>query len=152
MPKNLELRLRKAGPEDAPAILELVRELAIFEKAPEAVKTTESDYREGLNTGLFDVILTEHDQYGVVGMVLFFPYFSTWGGKTLYLEDFIVREPYRRLGIGRLLFEAFLDEARSQNAKKVKWQVLDWNEPAKAFYRKYQAELISGWENGTIEF
>ena len=70
----------------------------------------------------------------------------------MYLEDFIVKEKYRRFGVGSLLFEGFLNEAQNQGAKKVKWQVLDWNESAKSFYSKYNAKFIPGWENGVIEF
>ncbi|MBK8955288.1 MAG: GNAT family N-acetyltransferase [Saprospiraceae bacterium] len=144
--------IRKAVPSDAEAMLELVKELALFEKAPEAVKTQVSDYSDGLSSGLFQALVLEIDGRGVVGMALFFPYFSTWGGKTLYLEDFIVQEALRGNGYGRMLFEAFLEEAKQQGAKKVKWQVLDWNEPARQFYKKYGAALIPGWENGVIEF
>lgn len=144
--------LRFAKPEDSTSILELVRELAIFEKAEEEIKTKPVDYEDGIKSNLFQVILADHAEEGILGMTLFFPYFSTWGGKTMYLEDFIVRSPYRRYGIGSLLFDRFLDEAKKQGAKKVKWQVLDWNETAKAFYRKYDTKFIAGWENGVIEF
>jgi GNAT superfamily N-acetyltransferase len=150
---NLDsITLRFAKPEDSASILELVRELAIFEKAEEEIKTKPEDYDKGITSNLFQVILAHHTDLGILGMVLFFPYFSTWGGKTMYLEDFIVREQYRRFGIGSLLFDRFLIEAKSQGAKKVKWQVLDWNESAKAFYRKYDTKFIAGWENGVIEF
>jgi GNAT superfamily N-acetyltransferase len=150
---NTELiKLRMANPDDSAAILELVKELAIYEKAEEAVKTKISDYQEGITSNLFQAIVAVHPQDGIVGMALFFPYFSTWGGKTMYLEDFIVKEKYRRSGIGSLLFESFLNVAQEQGAKKVKWQVLDWNESAKSFYNKYNAHFISGWDNGIIEF
>ncbi len=147
-----KVTLRMAKAQDSVAILDLVKQLAIFEKAEEAVKTEPRDYMDGLNSGLFQVILAETLEEGIVGMALFFPYFSTWGGKTMYLEDFIVNEKFRRSGIGSLLFEAFLSEAKKQGARKVKWQVLDWNESAKSFYKKYQASFIPGWENGIIEF
>lgn len=146
------INLRIANPSDSSDILNLVKELAVFEKAEQEVKTKIVDYEEGMESNLFQVILAEHSLDGVVGMALFFPYFSTWGGKTMYLEDFIVKESWRRFGIGSLLFERFLEESKKQGAKKVKWQVLDWNESAKAFYKKYQAHFIAGWENGIIEF
>jgi len=150
---NLEsIKLCFAKPDDSAAILDMVKELAIFEKAEEEVKTKISDYQEGMTSNLFQVILAVHPEDGVLGMALFFPYFSTWGGKTMYLEDFIVKEKYRRFGIGTLLFEEFLHEAQNQGAKKVKWQVLDWNKSAKAFYKKYKTKFIPGWENGVIEF
>lgn len=143
--------LRKASPDDAASILALVQELAVFEKAPEAVKTTVQDYRAGLETGLFQCLVLEIEGK-VIGMALYFPYFSTWGGKTMYLEDFIVTESHRGQGFGRMLFEAFLEQAKAQKAVKAKWQVLDWNEPARRFYLRYGATLIPGWENGVLEF
>lgn len=146
------IALRFANPEDSASILSLVKELAVFEKAEEEVKTKISDYEDGIRSNLFQVIVATHPEEGILGMALFFPYFSTWGGKTMYLEDFIVREKYRRFKIGTLLFDRFLMEAKNQGAKKVKWQVLDWNETAKSFYRKYPTRFITGWENGTIEF
>lgn len=146
------ISLRKATAADANAILDLVKELAEYEKAAHEVKTTVSDYQNGLNTGLFQAFLAEHPAYGILGMCLFFPYFSTWGGKTMYLEDFIVKESFRGSGLGRILFEAYIEEAKNQGARKLKWQVLDWNEPAKKFYRHYATKFIPGWENGIIEF
>lgn len=70
----------------------------------------------------------------------------------MYLEDFIVKESFRGLGLGRLLFDAYIEESKIQGARKLKWQVLDWNESAKKFYKSYSAKFIAGWENGTIEF
>lgn len=149
---TLAVRLRKATIRDAQAILDLVRELAIYEKAGHEVKTGLIDYQNGLESGLFETILAEHPDHGILGMCLFFPYFSTWGGKTMYLEDFIVKESFRGLGLGRLLFDAYIEESKIQGARKLKWQVLDWNESAKNFYKSYSAKFIAGWENGTIEF
>ncbi|MDQ3141110.1 MAG: GNAT family N-acetyltransferase [Bacteroidota bacterium] len=145
-----DLQIRKAHPEDASAILNLVMELAIYEKAPEAVHTQEQDYRDGLQNGLFEAFVAESKDNGIIGMALYFPHFSTWNGKTLYLEDFVVSEKFRKSGIGKLLFEAYLEEAKRQGAKMVKWQVLDWNEPAKKFYKKYATVFFPGWENGVI--
>ncbi|MFZ1254846.1 MAG: GNAT family N-acetyltransferase [Saprospiraceae bacterium] len=147
-----QVQLRKAKPLDSKSILDLVKELALFEKAPDQVKTTESEYSDGLHSSLFQVILAEHPTLGILGMALYFPYFSTWGGKTMYLEDFIIKEEYRRYGLGSLLFEAFIQDAKNQGARKLKWQVLDWNHTAKSFYIKFNAQIISGWENGVIEF
>lgn len=107
-----QVQLRKAKPLDSKAILDLVKELALFEKAPDQVKTTESEYSDGLHSGLFQVILAEHPTLGILGMALYFPYFSTWGGKTMYLEDFIIKEEYCRYGLGSLLFEAFILDAK----------------------------------------
>jgi GNAT superfamily N-acetyltransferase len=142
--------IRKASIQDAKIIFNLVMELAIYEKSPLEVHTTELDFHKGLDEGLFYAILAEDEHQQVLGMALYQNYFSTWNGKALYLEDLIVREPYRRYGIGTLLFEAFLEESRLVGAKIVKWQVLDWNELAKGFYRKYNTKFYPGWENGVI--
>ncbi len=147
-----QITVRNAVTEDAAAILELVKDLAEYEKASQEVKTTVSEYQSGLESQLFRVILAEHPDHGILGMCLFFPYFSTWGGKTMYLEDFVVKEAFRGYGIGKLLFEAFIAYSKHQGARKLKWQVLDWNEPAKNFYRKYSSRFIAGWENGIIDF
>lgn len=152
MIQSSQVNLRFATPDDAAAVLALVRELAEYEKAPQEVKTQPEDYRNGLASGLFRALVLDSPTEGIVGMALFFPYFSTWGGKTMYLEDFIVRESQRGKGYGKILFEAFMDLAKSEGAVKLKWQVLDWNEPAKNFYRKYPTRFISGWENGVINF
>ncbi|MBP8724546.1 MAG: GNAT family N-acetyltransferase [Saprospiraceae bacterium] len=145
------LTLRKAVPGDAEQLLMLVKELAEYEKEPGAVRTQADDFREGLVNGLFEALVLESPADGIVGMALYFPYFSTWSGKALYLEDFIIREPLRGHGYGQRLFEAVADEALRQGARWVKWQVLDWNEPARRFYLSRGAKLTTGWENGSIE-
>ena len=86
----------------------------------------------------------------VVGMALYYMAYSTWRGKMLYLDDLVVSEPYRRYGIGQLLFDAVLDEGRRQGCRLLKWQVLDWNEPALRFYRKNNAIIETDWWNGKI--
>ena len=142
--------LRKANPSDAKAIHSLIVDLAIFEKEPNAVKTSVEDYRIGLEIHQFDAILAVDENDHILGMAFFYPTFSTWSGKALYLEDFIVKEEFRGKGIGKQLFEAYLAEAKRQNAKICRWQVLDWNEAGKSFYRKYKVEVHLGWENWII--
>lgn len=107
-----EICLRKATALDAQAILDLVKELAVYEKAAHEVKTEPSDYQNGLQTGLFQVLLAEHPNFGILGMCLYFPYFSTWGGKTMYLEDFIVKESFRGFGLGRILLRHLLKKQK----------------------------------------
>lgn len=149
---NLDkVQIRLAIPDDAPRLLELVMELALYEKAPDEVRTKPEDYRSGLESGLFKALVAESSDLGILGMALFFPYFSTWGGKTLYLEDFIVSKSFRGHGLGKKLFEALLETARLESARKMKWQVLDWNESAKTFYKSYGAKMITGWETGVIQ-
>jgi GNAT superfamily N-acetyltransferase len=144
-----EIFIEFAKPEEATNLLNLVKELAIYEKAENEVNTREIDYTDGLNSGLFQALVAKmKDQ--IVGMALFYPVFSTWNGKTIYLEDFIVKDEFRGQGIGKLLFERWIEESRKMGAKMLKWQVLDWNEPAKNFYRKYNTKFFPGWENGVI--
>ncbi|NOT38694.1 MAG: GNAT family N-acetyltransferase [Saprospiraceae bacterium] len=138
-----------ASPEDAKDLLSLVKDLAIYERAENEVYTSESDFKEGIESGLFKALLAKLDGI-TVGMALFYPVFSTWNGQTMFLEDFIVKNELRGQGIGAQLFDRWIEESKRAGAKMLKWQVLDWNEPAKNFYRKYQAKFYPGWENGVI--
>lgn len=131
------------------ALHALVYELAVYEKAPEEVVTTPEEYTRDFREGRFECFVAEGSQ-GIAGMALFFMAYSTWKGKMLYLDDLVVSEPYRRRGIGKRLFEAVLEEGRRRGCRLVKWQVLDWNEPALAFYRKYNAVIETDWWNGKL--
>ncbi len=141
--------IRKANEGDIPAIFALVEELALYEKAPDAVITSEMIYLEDFRAGFFDAHVAEKDGT-VAGMALYYPAYSTWKGKMLYLEDFVVKSEYRREGIGQMLFDAFLEEAVRRRCIMVKWQVLDWNEPAVRFYQKNKAIIESEWWNGKL--
>ncbi len=132
-----------------PAVYALVYELAVYEKAPEAVVTTPEEYVRDFREGRFSCLVAESSE-SIVGMALFFTAYSTWKGKMLYLDDLVVTESYRRSGIGARLFEAVLEEGRRHGCRLVKWQVLDWNKPALAFYRKYDAIIETDWWNGKI--
>lgn len=145
----MTITIRPATEADLPAIHALVYELAVYEKEPEAVETTPAEYLEDFRNGLFEALVAETDGQ-VAGMALFYMAYSTWRGKMLYLDDFVVNEAYRRRGIGQLLFDAFVDEGRRRGCRLVKWQVLDWNEPALNFYRKNQAIIETDWWNGKI--
>ena len=145
----MSMRIRKALPEDIADIHDLVRELAIYEKAEEEFTATREEYAQDFEAGVFDAILAEIDGE-TVGMVLFYLTYSTWKGKMLYLEDFVVKTSHRRLGIGQKLFEAFLNEAKEQQCKLTKWQVLDWNQPAIDFYLKNEATIEKEWYNCKI--
>ncbi len=152
MPSKLpEITVRKADVGDMPAVYELVRELAIYEEAEEEVYTRPSDYEKDFGAGLFEVILAEKGEE-IVGIVLYYMAYSTWKGPMLYLDDFVVKGTYRRQGIGQALFDAFLAEARLRQVALVKWQVLDWNEPALAFYRKNKAVVEQNWWNVKMVF
>lgn len=143
-PSNIEIR--KASRNDLRSIHNLVKELAIYEKEPDAVTTTLSDYEGAFDRGLIICNVATIDDV-IVGMTLSYDYYSTWNGKGFYLEDFYVQPNYRRYGLGKLLFDQFLSDAQEREAKITKWQVLDWNEPAIKFYEKYNTTFETIWWN-----
>lgn len=142
------INIRPAFAEDAPAIMQLVRDLAEYEKAPNEVLVSEEDLlREGFGT---DPVFTVHVAElanEVVGMALFYTGYSTWKGRMVFLEDLVVKQEHRHNGIGRLLLESVFDYAKYTGAALVKWQVLDWNEPAINFYKQYPVTFDNGWLN-----
>lgn len=141
--------IRLATEKDLPAIHALVRELAIYEKAEEEFTASLEDYLRDFRAGIFEALVAEVEGE-VVGMALYYMTYSTWKGRMLYLEDFIVKEQMRAQGIGRELFSAFLAKAKEKDCRLVKWQVLDWNEPAIHFYKKFQTTFENNWLNGKI--
>ncbi len=141
--------IRQATAADIPAIYELVYDLAVYEKEPEALTATVEDYHRDFAEGCFEAILAEQEGK-IQGMALYYDTYSTWKGKMLYLEDFVVKTEQRGLGIGQLLFDALLEVGRSKEAKLVKWQVLEWNEPAVKFYEKNKAIIDKTWWTGKI--
>ena len=146
---NLTIRIAEA--KDCPRILELINELALYEKAPEEV-TVELDHFIDAGFGkspVWKAFLAEMDNK-IVGFALFYTRYSTWKGCRLYLEDFIVTEEMRGKGIGKVLFEKVIEEAKDKKYKGMVWQVLDWNEPAINFYNKYETHLESGWLNAAL--
>ncbi|MCB9224656.1 MAG: GNAT family N-acetyltransferase [Crocinitomicaceae bacterium] len=146
-----EIQIRFAYKEDMPAVLELIRELAIYEHAEEQVTNTVEQLQEdgfGDNP-VFECLVAEDDS-GVFAFALFYTSYSTWKGTCLYLEDLLVTEAKRRTGTGSVLFETVLEIAKDRGAKRFEWQVLEWNEPAINFYKKYNADLDPEWVNGKI--
>jgi GNAT superfamily N-acetyltransferase len=141
--------IRKAQHTDLSAIFALVQELAEYEKAPEAVITSVATYEKDFAEGIFEAIVAEYEGE-VIGTALYYMGFSTWKGKMLYLEDFVVKATHRRFGAGQLLFDEFLAIAKAKGCSLVKWQVLDWNEPALQFYVKNDAIIEKEWWNGKI--
>lgn len=140
------VKIRPATEADIPDIHALMFELAVYEKDPEAVFTSPEEYLEDFQKGLFESMVAEIDGK-IVGMTLYFMAYSSWKGKMLYLDDFVVNAAYRRFGIGQLLYDAFMAEAKLRGCRLVKWQVLDWNEPAIQFYQKNDAIIETGWWN-----
>lgn len=142
----MNIEVRKATRGDLSAILELVVELAVFEKEPDAVTATLVDYERAWDSGLIDCIVATDDGK-VVGTALFYDSFSTWKGKMLYLEDFVVNERYRSKGVGKLIYDRLFAEAEERESILVKWQVLDWNEGAVRFYEREGATIEKEWWN-----
>lgn len=138
--------IRKAEKTDYPKVLELIQELAVFEKQPDAVEITVEDLIRESSTEppLFYCIVAEIDQK-IEGMALFYFRFSTWKGRTLHLEDLIVRQPSRGKGIGEALYCKVMEFARKHNVKRVAWEVLDWNQPAITFYERTGAKVFDDW-------
>lgn len=149
----MDFSIRKATKEDLPQVLDLVKELALYEKAPEEVTITLQELeQDGFGSNpLYWIILAENEQ-GILGMSFYYIRYSTWKGKCLYLEDIVVKEQYRGHKIGKVLFEETIKAAKEMNAKLMTWQVLDWNEPAINFYKKFNAELDGEWINGKLRF
>lgn len=148
-PETTMTSIRPAERTDLPAIHQLVRALARYEKAEGEFVATLEDYYAHFDEGVFQALVAEQNG-NIVGMALYYMTYSTWKGKMLYLEDFVVAEPFRRQGIGEQLFDAFLSEARRQGCALAKWQVLDWNTPAVEFYKKKGAIIEQEWWNGKI--
>lgn len=147
------MKIRQGTKEDLPAALELIRELALFEKAPEEVSNTlEMMEKDGFGeTPVFGFIVAEEDDM-IYGMSLYYWRYSTWKGKRIYLEDLIVTESKRGAGIGKKLFEKTIDIGKEAGATGMVWQVLDWNEPAINFYKSYDAHIEEGWLNCQLNF
>lgn len=143
------ITIRNAQLSDIPDIFALVQELAAYEKAPEAVITSVETYKRDFQEGIFDAIVADY-QGEVIGTAIYYMTFSTWKGKMLYLEDFVVKESHRRYGAGQLLFDTYIQIAKDKGCSIVKWQVLDWNEPAIRFYEKNNAIIEKEWWNGKI--
>ena len=145
--------LRRGVEADLPQVLGLIRELAEYEKAPEAVTNTlEAMRHDGFGPApIFGFFVLENDAAEIIGLALFYTAYSTWKGRMLYLEDLVVTEAARRGGLGRLLFDVVVAEARATGAVRLKWQVLNWNEPAIGFYKKLGAAIEEEWFNGNLD-
>ncbi len=139
------INIRKATEADFPAILGLIKELALFEKAPEKVTNSVEQMKE--EQGLFQSIVAENKDGEIVGMALYFFAYYTWVGKSLYLDDLYVKETYRKLKIGSALLNEVMKIAKAENCKRVRWQVLNWNQNAISLYEKAGAYIDHEWLN-----
>ena len=140
--------VRKGTQEDLPKVLQLIHELAEFEREADAVDTTvESMRRDGFgDRPVFEFFVAVSDKSSdFVGLALYFYSYSTWKGKCLYLEDLVVTESFRGKGLGRRLLDTIVQQARDADARRVVWQVLDWNKPAIGFYKSLGAEMPAEW-------
>lgn len=140
--------IRKGQVTDLPQVLELIRELAIYEKAPlEVENSVERMIEDGFGERpIFDFFVAETDDQ-IVGTAIYYYSYSTWKGRCLYLEDLVVTEKYKRQGIGKMLFDELIALAQKEEVARLSWQVLDWNAPAIAFYNKLGAQLDGEWIN-----
>lgn len=148
----MSITVRRATAADCPRLLELIRELALYEKAPLEVTVSLQHFTEsGFGTQPIWWAFVAEEENLIHGFALYYIRYSTWKGQCLYLEDIIVTEKMRGQGIGGQLFERILEEAKERKLVRVIWQVLEWNEPAIRFYKKYNATLDPEWINGAIE-
>lgn len=149
----MSITIRRAQRADCPRILELVKELAAYEKAPDAVTVSLDHFAEsgfGENPVWWGFVA---ETGGIIaGFALYYIRFSTWKGQRLYLEDILVTKSMRGQGIGKMLFDRLIEEGKARNLSGMVWQVLEWNEPAIHFYEKYHADLDPTWVNGGIDW
>ncbi|WP_025763939.1 GNAT family N-acetyltransferase [Dyadobacter tibetensis] len=147
----MNITTRQGTLEDIPAVFELVKELALYEKALDQVINTEDKMRKDFQEKLYEFFLAEVDGK-VIGLSLYYYRYSTWKGKRLYLEDIIVTESMRGNGIGKVLFDATVEAAKASACSGMMWQVLDWNTSAVGFYRKYGTSFDNEWINCNLDF
>lgn len=142
------IHIRKGEKRDVSELLRLIKELAAYEKAPNEVEVSVEELeKDGFGEkSVYEFFVAEVDGL-IVGIALYYVKYSTWKGRCLYLDDIIVTEKMRRKGIGKLLFEEVMKVGKTMKVRKVEWQVLDWNEPAINFYKKYNTNFDEEWVN-----
>jgi len=147
----MSIIIRRAVKADCSRLLELIKELAVYEKAPEEVTVSLEEFE---NAGFGDNPVWKAfvaEENGIIqGFGLYYIRYSTWKGCRMYLEDLLVTEKMRGKGLGKMIFDRLIEEAKEKNFKGMTWQVLDWNDPAINFYEKYNAEFDSGWINVSL--
>lgn len=153
----MSYKVRVAKSEDMPVVLKLIKELADFEKEPNAVQVTLTELIEDYNNKSFNCLVAEFKNT-IVGIALYYNRYSTWKGKTIHLEDLIVTKDHRGNGVGRILLNSVVEIAKIEKLRRVEWNVLDWNTPAIDFYKSVGAIVFNDWlvvqldENGIDKY
>lgn len=143
----MNIKVRLAAKEDMPPVLHLIKQLAVFEKEPEAVEVNLNDLeRDGFGDNPSFKCFVAETSNNVVGIALVYSRYSTWKGKVLHLEDLIVDETMRGKGVGTLLLDEVVKYSYNLGVKRVSWEVLDWNEPAITFYEQKGATVMRDWD------
>jgi GNAT superfamily N-acetyltransferase len=144
----MNVSIRAGLKTDLPQALNLVKELADYEKAPSEVAVTiEEMERDGFGENPVFKFFVAQVENKIVGISLYYIKYSTWKGKCIFLEDLIITEPFRKYGIGKKLFDEVVKVAKELKVKRIEWQVLEWNEPAIKFYEKRNSNFDSAWVN-----
>ena len=147
----MKINIRRAFKEDCPRLLELITELAVYEKAPDDVTVTLAHFEEsGFGDKPVWWSFVAEENGAIHGFALYYIRYSTWKGQAMYLEDIIVTESMRGKKIGKLLFDRLIEEAKEKKLHRIVWQVLEWNEPAINFYKKYNADFDEEWVNCSL--
>lgn len=151
--------IRKGTPADMPSVLDLIKELAAFEKEPEAVVIRVDDLvRDGFSDNPLFYCFVAEEGNEIIGIALYYYRYSTWKGKTIHLEDLIVKKEKRGTGAGLALYKEIIQQGKRDKVRRIEWAVLDWNTPAIAFYQKTGAKVLNDWrvaqmdENGIETF
>jgi len=160
------MNIRRATRDDIPGMMQLIHELALYEKMPEEVTVDLTHFEEsgfGSNPVWWAFVVEEYNVEDsstsstsstlqpIVAFALYYIRYSTWKGQVMYLEDILVTESMRGMGIGKLLMDRLIEEAKVRGFKKMTWQVLDWNQPAIDFYKKYDVQFDPTWINVALE-
>lgn len=148
----MSVMIRKAERKDCPRLLELIKELALYEKAPHEVTVTLDHFEEsGFGAQPVWWAFVAEEAGVILGFALYYIRYSTWKGQRMYLEDIIVTEEARGKGIGTMLMETLIEEAKAKKLNGIVWQVLEWNTPAINFYKKFNASFDPEWINCSIQ-